>query len=202
MKYGQSLIQSKNGHQTNGHKDPSVKMLPKHLCKKINLACGNMKMDGYTGIDILKEGTVADFICNLESYPWPILSDSVEQIFCSHFLEHVDDLLTFMDEVYRVLKPNGTAVFVCPYYTSVRAWQDPTHKRVISDPLFYYFDKDWRKAANVLQYPIVADFKVEKLDHSLSEEFAGKAQDAIQYAANHYWNVVTDIMATLRKKKK
>jgi len=40
--------------------------------------------------------------------------------------------------------------FVCPYYSSIRAWQDPTHKRAISEATFLYFDKDWKKPKNLI----------------------------------------------------
>ena len=143
------------------------------------------------------------------SFPWTFAQDnSVDEIFCSHFLEHIkhgdgyhDPLFQFMDEVHRILKPGGIARFVCPYYTSVRAFQDPTHLRFISEPMFHYFTKKWRELNKLTHYPVKCDFEIVKLDHAVSEEMTGKAQDAVAYQAMHMWNVVQDIMITLRKPK-
>ena len=37
------------------------------------------------------------------------------------------------------------------------------------------------------------------MNHALSEEFNGRAQEAVQYAAVHNWNVVNDIIVVLKK---
>ena len=70
---------------------------------KVNIACGQIKMDGFIGID--KEKTeAADIVQNLETYPWPFENNSVDEIVCSHYVEHVRDLIPFIDEMYRIMK--------------------------------------------------------------------------------------------------
>lgn len=173
---------------------------------KLDLACGNHLQEGFTGVDLTTEGTQATIAQDLLTFPWPFESNSIEEVVCSHFLEHIpkgdsahDPLFAFMDELWRILTPGGTVKFICPYYTSVRAWQDPTHHRVISEPMFFYFDHEWRKVNALLHYPIHTNFKVEKIEHAVSEEYIGRPQEAIQYAANHYWNVILDITVLLKK---
>src|SRR3990167_4643725 len=176
---------------------------------RLDLACGNNKQKGFIGIDITKKETKADIEHNLlKDFPWPFEDNSVDEVFCSHFLEHIpqgdgyhDPLWDFFNELWRILKPGAGVRFVCPYYTSVRAFQDPTHHRFINEPMFQYFDKEWRKLNKLEHYPVHTNFKVVKIDHSVSEEFIGKAQDAVSYQAMHMWNVVTDIMVTLQKPK-
>lgn len=174
---------------------------------KLDLGCGNNLQPGFTGVDITKKGTKADIEHNLMEFPWPFKDSSVKEMFCSHYIEHIphgdgyhDPLFQFMDEIYRILKPKGTITFVAPYYTSVRAFQDPTHLRFISEPMFLYFQKAWRKMNKLEHYPVKCNFEVIKVDHAVSEEFMGKAQDAVSYQAMHSWNVVNDILITLRKK--
>ena len=176
---------------------------------KLDLACGNNKQKGFIGVDITKVGTQADIEWDLMKFPWEFAKDnSVDEVFASHYLEHVphgngssDPLFQFMDEIYRILKPGGLARFVCPYYTSVRAFQDPTHLRFISEPMFQYFNKDWRKLNKLEHYPVTCNFNIIKLDHAISEEFTGKAQDAVAYNAMHFWNVVQDLQVILQKPK-
>ena len=43
--------------------------------------------------------------------------------------------------------------------------------------------------------------KVERTDYAISPEYEGKAQEAVQSAAGHFWNVILDINTTLRKPK-
>src|ERR1044071_8447624 len=105
---------------------------------RLDLACGNNKREGFIGIDQSLEKTQADVAHDLESYPWPFSEGYADEVFCSHFIEHVVDLIAFMNEVWRVMKSGGTATFVAPYYTSVWAIQDPTHKRSISEQTFLY----------------------------------------------------------------
>lgn len=177
---------------------------------RFDLACGNNRQKGFKGVDITKEGTQADIEWDLLRFPWEFAkNNSVDQIFCSHFIEHLphgtdgfnDPMFQFMDEIWRILKPGGTATFVAPYYTSVRAFQDPGHQRFINEQMFLYFTKDWRKMNKLEFYPVKCDFKVVSMNHAVSEEFTGRATEAVQYAGLHFWNTINDIIVTLQKPK-
>jgi len=71
---------------------------------KLDLACGNHKREGYIGIDIAETGEV-DHVLDLEVFPWPIESESAEEINCSHYIEHIPhtnllgDIKQIMNEV-------------------------------------------------------------------------------------------------------
>ena len=58
------------------------------------------------------ESTIADVkadICDL-----PFEDNSFDVVFCNHVLEHIPDDTKAMQELYRVLKPNGMGVFQIP----------------------------------------------------------------------------------------
>ena len=167
--------------------------------RRLDLACGNNKRAGFIGVDRSREETQADVAHDLEVYPWPFPDSYADEVYCSHFIEHVSDLVAFINELWRILKPGSAATFVAPYYTSVWAIQDPTHKRFIAEQTFLYFDRDWREANRLSHYPIVSDFKIEKTERSVSPAFSGKTDDEIAYAAMHYWNVINEIAVTLKK---
>jgi len=114
---------------------------------KLNLGCGKVKMEGFVGVDILQfEGV--DVVCHLGGNPWPWADESVSEIHCSHFLEHLDarERVWFWNELYRVLKPKCGGKVITPYWASARAYGDPTHKwPPVAEWSYYYLNKDWRK---------------------------------------------------------
>jgi len=177
--------------------------------KRINLACGNNKIEGYYGIDLIKTES-ADMQMDLEQFPWDIESESVEEIICSHYVEHTIDLIKFMDECYRIMKSEitdpdgkvhgGTMKIIAPYYTSMRCWQDPTHKRAISEATFLYFNKAWRIANKLEHYGIVSDFDYV-YGYDIAGDYASKHDEVRNFAIMHYFNVVNDIHVTLTKRK-
>ena len=174
----------------------------------LDIACGNNLQQGFTGCDITKKGTKADIELDLLKFPWPFKDNSIKKIFSSHFIEHIphgdsfnDPLYQFMDEIYRILKPGGDVTFVAPYYTSQRAIQDPTHHRSIGEATFLYFQKPWRKLNKLEHYPVKCDFEIVSMNHAISEEMTGKPQEAIMYNGMHFWNIINDLIITLRKPK-
>jgi SAM-dependent methyltransferase len=165
---------------------------------KLNLACGQIQVEDYFGIDIVP-GDNVKAVVDLEKFPWPIKSASADEIICSHYVEHTSDLIKFMDEVYRILKPGGKIKIIAPYYTSVRCWQDPTHKRAISEASFLYFNKQWRESNKLDHYSIKSDFDYT-YGYDINATWGNRSDEARNFAITHYWNVVNDIHVVLTKK--
>lgn len=163
---------------------------------KLDLACGKNKKKGFIGVDVW-EG--ADLVCDLESFPWPFENDSVDEVFCSHYIEHVPNLVSFANELHRIMRPGARATIVAPYYSSIRAWQDPTHLRAISENTFLYFNKQWRLVNRLDHYPITADFDFE-YQLILSSDWQDKPEAELDFAIKHYINVVYDIKVFLKKR--
>ncbi len=103
----------------------------------LDLGCGNRKHAGAVGINNIKLPGV-DVVHNLNK-GIPFADNSVDQVYAQHFLEHVDDLVFMMKEIYRVLRPGGTLEIEVPYYASHYAFCDPTHKHFIAWKTFDYF---------------------------------------------------------------
>lgn len=185
---------------------------------KLSLACGDNKPEGFTGVDIAKTSST-DYVQNLLEFPWKQFADnSVDEIECSHFVEHIphgdgfhDPFMQFFDEIHRILKPaefdpnnpniatKGFARITCPYYSSMRAWQDPTHQRAISEASFLYLNKQWRVDNKLDHYPIECDFDFS-YGYVLSPEWQNRSQEAQTFAIQHYINVVSDIQITMTKR--
>lgn len=198
---------------------------------KLDLACGDNKRDGFFGIDISKTDSV-DYVMDLQQFPWPIESESAEEVNCSHYIEHIphsnykndikkcieksntfeefkenlienldekDGFIKFINEVYRILKPGGKVKLVAPYYTSMRAYGDPTHVRFIGDSTFWYLNKKWIEDNRLQHYGLNCDFDV-KISYYISNEMTLKSEEVRNKAFLHDWNVIEDIIVELTKK--
>jgi len=55
---------------------------------RLDLACGDNKREGFIGIDVA-ETEFVDHVLDLQVFPWPIESESAEEINCSHYIEHI-----------------------------------------------------------------------------------------------------------------
>lgn len=185
---------------------------------RLSLACGDRKPEGFYGVDVAKT-EAADFVQDLFTFPWTQFPDnSVDEIEISHFVEHIphgdgyhDPFFQFFDEIYRILKPaefdpnnpniatTGIVNIVSPYYSSVRAWWDPTHLRAISEQSFLYLNKQWRVDNLLDHYPVSCDFDFS-YGYVLDPEWQNRSQEAQTFAIKHYNNVVSDIQVRLVKR--
>ncbi len=108
--------------------------------KVLNLGCGSQRYPNVTGIDIIKSAG-ADIVHDLDKTPWPIASSSVDATLAFHILEHVADLPHVMEEIHRISKPEARLIVEVPYFRSVLAYQDPTHRRFFTTRTFDYFSQ-------------------------------------------------------------
>ena len=104
-----------------------------------------------------------------------------------------------MDEVYRILKPEGKINIVAPYYKNERAFGDPTHRRYIGDLSFLYWNKEWRDTNKLSHYGILCDFDI-KLSYMIDNDLTLKAQELRTEAIKKEWNAVQDIMVEMTKR--
>ena len=165
---------------------------------KINIACGQQRQEGFIGIDKVKT-EATDIVQDLETFPWPLENDSVDEILVSHYIEHTKDLIKFVDEMHRIMKKGAKATIVAPNYANMRAIQDPTHLRSICEATFLYFNEGWRKANKLEHYSIASDFDFT-YGYSVSPEWTTRSEEARVFAMRHYWNVINDIHVILTKR--
>lgn len=127
---------------------------------KLNLACGQKPMEGYVNVDIARLSTT-DQVCDLLTFPWPWPDASIEAVNCSHFFEHVPNTkrARFMNELYRILKPEAQATLLTPHWASEGAYGDYTHEwPPIGKASYSYFDKPRRMRTGLTHYEATCDF--------------------------------------------
>jgi hypothetical protein len=171
---------------------------------KLDLACGQSPKEGFEGVD-LWEGACHRW--DLLQFPWPWKDSSVDELHCSHFIEHIpmattaagkDLLFAFFDECHRVLKPGGRMTVLCPNARSNRAFQDPTHRRFIVAETFLYLHKPWRVANKLDHYKVACDFHVQ-CDPIVPTELTLLHPEAQMRRFTESWNVILDWQAVLTK---
>lgn len=113
------------------------KISKKQKTVKLNLGCGHTKLPGYIGVDINPNAEFVDVSHNLNVFPYPFKESSVDEVFMEHVLEHLDDPLNVIQELYRISKPGGILKIKTPHFSCT--WIHPGHKSAISTQLFNYF---------------------------------------------------------------
>lgn len=107
--------------------------------KILDLGCGKKKRSGAIGVDY-SDRHDADVIHDLNAFPYPFESDSIDQVYLDNVLEHLDEPMRVMEEVHRITKPGGGVKVIVPYFRSVWAFIDPTHKTFYAVDSFAYYD--------------------------------------------------------------
>ncbi len=166
-----------------------------------DLGCGRKKHPSFLGVDYYLDTDVKADLVNAE---WDFTpDDSVDMFYSSHFIEHIPDLNTFMSRAWRKLKNGGKFLITTPYGFSVRAWQDPDHKRPIFRETYFYFNKQSRVNMGVEHYEGSADFDIVKMWPVWAKRFASRAEDNPELAEQYLqtFNAVEDLTVLLRARK-
>ena len=109
-----------------------------NLTKILDFGCGQHRHPNSIGVDI-NPNSSADVIANLDVFPYPFASNTFDLIFCDGIIEHLSDTVGVMEEIYRIARPHAQVTIITPYFTSVDAFTDPTHKHYFSARSFNYF---------------------------------------------------------------
>ena len=109
--------------------------------KVLDLGCGKKKRAGSIGVDWSDQHD-ADVVHDLNVFPYPFESSIFDEIYIDNTLEHLDDVVRVMEEIHRICKPGGFVKVIVPYFRSVWACVDPTHKHFFTVESFSYYDPD------------------------------------------------------------
>jgi SAM-dependent methyltransferase len=123
----------------------------------LDIGCGSKPRNPFCrdelhGVDIIEQNDVNFNYkqCNVVLDPLPYGDSSFDSVSAYDFIEHIPrfaiihdtakfPFIQFMNEVYRVLKPNGLFYAITPAYPRKEAFVDPTHINIISNKTHTYF---------------------------------------------------------------
>ena len=179
---------------------------------KLDLGAGkNKRQDGkWIGVDIMPfEGV--DVVMNLAKDTWPWEDNSVDEVYASHFVEHLeaDERIHFANELYRVLKTGeyvdgrlvrGFATIITPHWASQRAYGDLTHKwPPVSEFWYLYLDKGWRAVNAPHNDKYTCDFSFQT-GHGMNQELMTRNEEWRQFALKWYKEAAADLHGVVIKK--
>jgi SAM-dependent methyltransferase len=175
---------------------------------KLDIGCGTKKHEGFIGIDRLKFDGV-DVVCEVGVAPLPYDDNTVDEVYSSHFLEHLaaGERIQFVNELFRVMKPGAKATIIVPHYASSRAYGDPTHQwPPIGEFWFFYLKKEWRMANaphtdhEHWEQGYRCDFDAT-WGYGIHQALLTRNQEYQQFALNFYREAAQDLHATLVKRE-
>ena len=172
-----------------------------HLPPKLHLGCGRNILQGWTNLDWVNKSGV-DVVADLDdcaNTPLPFSDNYFDEFLGHHVIEHLNNILPFFEEIYRVAKPEARAVFHVPYGSSDDAFEDPTHVRRYFVNSFDYFSQPcyWRA-----DYGYRGDWQVEKLTVFVERnKYPGQQLPQIIDDIQRKRNVVKEMVVELRAVK-
>lgn len=99
--------------------------------KALDVGCGARKLPGATGMDIRKESGV-DIVHDANRIPWPFGDNSFDLVLFNQSLEHLEDTEKILKEAWRISRKEGRVVIQVPYFRSVDAFADVTHRHLFT----------------------------------------------------------------------
>jgi ubiquinone/menaquinone biosynthesis C-methylase UbiE len=126
----------------------------------LELGCGeNKKHDDAIGIDAIDYECV-DIVGDAYQVLKKIPDEKVTAVYSYHFFEHLTDFQLMIDELARIMKPNGSLLIVTPHFSNPHFYSDPTHRLFFGLYTFSYLCKEDLFKRRVPQYKNTLKFEL------------------------------------------
>lgn len=99
---------------------------PAAKLNKLNLGSGDRILEGYVNLDKFRVKGV-DMVHDIDDLPLPLPDNNFTEILCHHILCYSKDLISLMEELWRISRPGAKIIIEQPY---------PFNKTWSTDPMF------------------------------------------------------------------
>jgi hypothetical protein len=185
---------------------------------RINFGCGYRKRDGYHNVDKFP-GCAPDEVADLECFPWPWPSDSVDEAVMTHVLEHLgatpEAYFNVFRELYRVCRHDARVHITVPHPRHDTFLGDPTHVRPVTIDGLAMFSRrqceEWirdGRANTPVAVMVGVDFEIEATSLVLEPIWRSRlelkkiTEAELLLAIRERNNVVVETTAVLRAVKR
>lgn len=170
---------------------------------KLDLGGGRNPAPGFINVDLYSPE--ADVKFDLRKRPWPWPDNSVSEVHCSHFLEHLDQDVRwpFFEELWRVMKMDAIARFFCPSWKSERSLGDLTHRfPPVTSFSFLYLNKKWRddNKLNYGPYDLKCNFDHQSGPLGLMPDVASRSDEVKLMMCTRQLETYSDLWVVLTKR--
>lgn len=140
---------------------------------KIYLGAGSDRKDGYLHLDAVEFPGI-NFVWKCPDR-LPFEDSSVDEVFSQDFLEHIkpEDKIPLMNEIWRVLKPDGVMDHTIPMAGSRNDFGSPSHLSHWHPQQFEHFDIDsYRYRIDHVYEGFIGAFKYVSMEYlNYQDEF-------------------------------
>lgn len=182
-----------------------------------NMGCGHNRSEGYVNVDA-SAACAPDQVWDLEQTPWPWPDNCAREVLFNHSLEHMGGdakvFLAIMQELYRILAPDGAVRINVPHPRHDDFLNDPTHVRPVTPEMLSLFDRrrndEWKAKGNAnspLAHYTGVDFVLIETRVIIAEPYASELkagrfpQEALPDALSKFNNVAAEYRMVLQARK-
>lgn len=105
---------------------------------KLNLGSGDKILKDFINVDIKKFPGV-DLQADLNK-KLPFKDNYADYILCEHVIEHLENPINFILELWRISKPGAIIDIYAPHFSHFTAYANLDHKRALS---YFTFGENW-----------------------------------------------------------
>ncbi len=139
-----------------------AKNIKKPRASKLNLGSGTDIREDYVNLDVFKFKGV-NVVHDLNKFPFPFQDNSFSEVLISHVLEHIEDPVKVMEEVWRISENGAIIKIGVPYFSGLNAVGDPTHKHFFAAKTFDFFERGKLGKGNYFEESKKMNFKIVKI---------------------------------------
>jgi len=149
-----------------------LKLLKYPSC--LNIGSGSEYREGWMNVDVNANAIPKpDKIADIRKLPFP--KNTFSKVYCHHVLEHIPSPISeVMEELWRVLKPNGELEVHVPHFAFHGAFCHPEHVHYFDVHTFQHFTPKILDDAKTNQYPkpicrfelISCEYRYRETDHT------------------------------------